>query len=526
MSIFNKIQLKRPKNSAFNLSHDNKLTLEMGKLVPTLCMDVLPGDKFKMGTEAMLRMMPMIAPIMHKVDIYTHYFFVPNRILWKGWEEFISGQVSGPSPKPPVPAAPFIGSGSHAFNDVQRSTLADYLGIPFGFVADDAELRVNALPFAAYQRIWYDYFRDENLQDDELEPSLTNGKQDPSYVDYTLSTLRTRAWEHDYFTSALPFAQKGDAVNIPLSPTGSIDIVNNNTNTPWLVKDTDGYVIPGGDLGADAGGQLTSTLGNKAAHLDPMDTLSGDVDSLELQGTINDLRTAFSLQKWLEKNARAGTRYVELLMAHFGIRSQDSRLQRAEYIGGGKSTMAISEVLQTSETVGSPQGNMAGHGISVQGSNPVSYKVPEHGYIIALMSIRPKTAYFQGLPRHFSRLDRLDYYWPDFAFLGEQEVKNKEVYAIGTTGSSNDETFGYLPRYSEYRYIPSSIHGEMVGTLKYWHMGREFGVRPALSAEFIECNPTKRIFAAVDSTDEIVAHVYHNILAIRPMPKYGSPGSI
>lgn len=533
MSIFNKIQLKRPKRSTFDLSYDVKLSLKMGKLTPVHIQECVPGDTFRMSSEAMFRMMPMIAPIMHKVDIYQHYFFVPNRILWPNWEKFITGgqPIDGSLPVPPAFPTLFGKDREYVFN---ASSLGDYLGLPTGV---QLGAPVSALPFAAYQKVWQEYYRDQNLQSQFVDITLQDGQQDQILQD-ELIKLRDRAWEHDYFTSCLPFAQKGEAVDIPFDLQGDLDVKARSASDPDF-----GYPIirDGLDMGAlgtlETGvipdGQLQVNTGSStdAVYLDPNGSLYIDEDDVRATTTINDLRTAFSLQKWLEKNARGGSRYVESILAHFGIRSQDSRLQRPEYLGGSRSTMAISEVLQTAPPAGedsTPQANMAGHGISVNGGKDFKYTCKEHGYIIGVLSIRPKTAYFQGVPRHFNKFDRTLYYWPDFAFLGEQEVLNKELFFTDDPDYDN-ATFGYIPRYSEYRYNPSRVSGAMRTSLDHWHMARKFDPLnpPTLSEEFIVCDPTKRIFAVEDDLDdEIVGHIFHKIVATRPMPKYGNPGGV
>lgn len=527
-SIFNTISLKRPKHSVFDLSYDNKLSFRMGKLVPTHVQECVPGDKFHMSSEAMFRMMPMLAPIMHKVDIYHHFFFVPNRIIWDGWEKFITGGEDGAIP----PAFPYMKKENL---DVTASSLGDYLGLPLGnYALSGGDSPISAIPFAAYQRIWFEYYRDQNLQEpDQPLPTLTDGEQTAIQTTY-LQSLRDRAWEHDYFTSCLPFAQKGDAVELPIDLTGDLNVIATPPSGPSeypIIRDLAGAPVDG-NLLADVGtGQFQASPAgiDENAYYDPAGTMHVDGEGLTTTTTINDLRTAFSLQKWLEKNARAGSRYVESLLSHFGVRSSDKRLQRPEYLGGSKATMAISEVLQTSSTTeDSPQGAMAGHGIGISAGKDFSYYCEEHGYIIGIISVRPKTAYMQGLPRHWSKFDRTLYFWPDFAHLGEQEVKNQEVlYDFGGLPSPNRGTFGYLPRYSEYRENPSRVAGLMRTDLNFWHLARKFDTLPVLNEEFITCIPDTRIFAVEeDESDNIIAHIFQKIVAKRPMPKYGNPGSI
>lgn len=528
---FDQVAVTAPNYSTFDLSHDHKTSMQMGRLVPVFVAETLPGDSWKIHSEAMFRLMPMIAPIMHKVSVRFEAFYVPNRILWDNWEKFITGGEVGQSVGVP-PAAPYL-----TLNDVEPSSLANYLGLPANNgVVDMSDMQVSALPFAAYQRIWWEYYRDQNLIDPGDDPfMLTDGLQDATNTNNCIP-LRNRAWEHDYFTSCLPTAQKGTAVELPIE-FADIPVkwrIQGNAPGLWrsaatgnLVAGTPDYVGINGLGQADSrsigGGGIT----NAAIQYDPNGTQFVDGDDLATTTTINDLRTAWALQQWLEKNMRAGSRYKEALLAHFNVRSSDARLQRPQYIGGARGTIAVSEVLQTSSTdTETPQANMAGHGISVMGTGGMYYKCEEHGYIMVMVSILPTTAYYHGVPRHFFKFDRMMYAWPDFAQLGEQEVYNKELYYDESDGE-NENVFGYIPRYSEYRYHPSRVSGQMATTLQHWHMGRRFADRPNLNADFIQSNPTKDIFAVTDADeDDIVCQIFSQIIARRPLPVYGIPAPL
>lgn len=484
----------------------------MGELVPTACIECVPGDSFNLGSESMIRFAPMVAPVMHRFNVTHHWFFVPNRLLWNHWEQFITNTLDGELP--------------FAFPTVDvRATwtnggLPDYLGIPDPAQSTGStEERVSALPFAAYQKIFADYYRDQNLQTGATQEflPLTDGLND--IADY--DALRNRAWEHDYFTAALPFAQKGNAVDIPL---GTVELDPDWVDAPESpsFRDVDLTERAGALSQSLTGGANVQVNSAGPTAYDPKGTLNVEAT------TINDLRRAFKLQEWLEKAARAGSRYVENILINFGVRSPDQRLQRPEYITGTKSPIVISEVLNTTGDTGAvdplPQGNMSGHGIGVSGYKNGKYYCQEHGYIMCIMSVLPMPAYQQGIPKHFLKKDDpFQYFWPSFANIGEQEVQNRELYAYTATGS---QTFGYVPRYAEYKYMPSRVAGAFRGNLNFWHAGRIFDAQPALNAAFIEMqnDEVSRIFAVTNGNQEtLYCHVLNKIRAVRPMPKFGTP---
>lgn len=507
-NLFNSIKLNAPKKNVFDLSHDVKMSCDMGFLVPCCVLEAVPGDKFNIGCQSLVRFAPMLAPTMHRFDITIHYFFVPNRIIWDNWEKWIIDPEAATYVHPT-----FSLTGAEA-----GLPLCDYLSIP-SFTHTD-QLKVSGLPFAAYQAIYHEYYRDQNLVP-EFDYKLIDGNNNgrPNFLD-----IRRRAWEHDYFTSALPFAQKGNAVQLPLGTLNDVRVVSNYDDVAGQQEITfPGQTLPGGQ-----------NMVNRIDVNQPNDPNFGSEELLaktsELEigsTTINDLRRAFRLQEWLEKNARAGTRYIESILSHFGVRSSDKRLNRPEYITGVKSPVVISEVLNTTGVqtdLSEPQGNMAGHGIGVVSGRHGSYFCEEHGFIMGVMSIMPKPAYMQGVPKHFLKhQDPFQYYWPSFAHIGEQEILNVELYA-DQAQAARDATFGYTPRYAEYKYQPSRVSGEFRNTLKYWHLSREFATAPGLNKAFIECDPGKRIFAVeLQDEDSLYVHVYNQIKAVRPMPKFGTP---
>lgn len=533
-SIFSDIMVKTPNKNVFDLSHSHKTTLKFGFLVPILIKECLPNDTFSIATNQMVRLLPLVTPTMHDIDVYTHSFFVPYRLLWDNFEDFIRGPRSATDTF--VPSAPRIGSDS-GFNDVLPSSLANYLGLPVGFnpdlTGDVSDFEVSALPFAAYQKIYWDYFRDENLIDPLAEfAKLSDGVQISGSVTDELYKLRKRAWEHDYFTSALPFAQKGKPVPIPVLGTGEVQYIGNNASDrmKWKIPEDNNRSIAHGvnpSTSLDGFQKWDDNFGTDwTANLDPNGNLRAVINNVVT--TIADLRTAEALQQFLEKNARAGNRYFEYTRAIFGQVSPDKRLQRVEYIGGNKSTFNISEVLQTSETTSeSQQGNPAGHAINVSSSSNSTYHCEEHGFIMTLMSVRPRTSYAQGVEKLWRRFDRFDFPLPDFSQIGEQTVKNYELYfnkSMNLLGLEGD--FGYLPRYAEMKSANNRVSGEFLTTFESWVMNRKFGNSPSLNKSFIECTPTNEIFPIdlADMGDYILADTYFNIRKSTTLPRFDVPG--
>lgn len=502
-NIFNTIQLKKPKKNAFDLTHDVKLSANMGQLIPIMITEAVPGDKFTIGGDCLVKFAPMVAPIMHRVDVSLHYFFVPNRILWDNWEKWIVNQKTDGG-----------GLYQHPYIEISKDPgsylpLMDYLGIPdpaqtSGAVSEN----VNAFPFAAYQCVFNEYYRDQNL----ILPIDWKLQDGDNTNNTALTEIRNRAWEHDYFTSCLPWAQKGDAVLIPAN-FDDVQVLRNNTAG-----------APSNTLQAVAGStnQVITNQGTTGPNI-TANELFAETSSMSMNTDINELRRAMRLQEWLEKNARGGTRYIENILSHFGVKSSDARLQRPEYITGVKSPVVISEVLNTTGTAGElPQGNMAGHGVSVSTGKYGSHFCEEHGYIIGIMSVMPRTAYQQGLAKHWLKInDPFQYFWPSFAHIGEQQVENKEVYAFDNNGT---DTFGYVPRYAEYKFENSRVAGEFRTSLDYWHLGRIFSSAPALNESFVTCDPSHRIFAVTDpEVEKLYCQVVNKVMAVRPMPKYGTP---
>lgn len=527
--IFNKVPGNKVNRNVFNLSHERKMSMDMGKLVPFLCQEVVPGDTFRVDSEIMMRFAPMLAPVMHRVNVYTHFFYVPNRLVWNEWEDFITGASD-----PAFPKLQFNAAGNAYPEYFGKGSLPDYFGLPVETFTDDLldkGYNVNALPFRAYHMIYNEWYRDQDLVD-EIEIDKSSGIKATS-TDLAemaqLCTLRQRSWEKDYFTSARPWAQKGDAVNLPLQ--GEADLTFDSTTGRTKAYDSLGNLSSDAPYTSTENGLLYQGDGGATGSLYNLDvTGNTKVDlSTATATTINELRRAFQLQKWLERNARSGSRYTEVLRAHFGVKSSDSRLQRPEYLGGGRQPVSISEVLQTSQdTQDSALGDMAGHGISVGRTNRFKRFFEEHGYVIGIVSVLPRTTYQQGIPKSFLKDDKFDFFWPEFQHIGEQEIKNAELYCPPTEiEGDTDGTFGYTPRYAEYKYQPSTVHGDFRDNLKYWHLGRIFDNMPTLNEDFVNSNPDNRIFNVLDTdVHKLWVNVYNNVKAIRPMAVFGEPGLI
>lgn len=518
MNIFRNTLSARPRLNKFDLSYEHKMSLKFGQLVPTFIQEIIPGDRIKMNAEMMARLNPMLAPLFHRVNMYTHYWFVPNRIIFDKWNDFMTGGEDGEA----VIAAPTLGMNDSNKTRFVKGRLPDYFGFPAVDATDTIvqNVAVNALPFRAYAEIYNEFYRDQNLED-KLVFSKGEGAHTNAEVQ-TLTTVRNRPYEKDYFTSALPWPQRGADVTI------AGDVKYKPVST---IHDQLGGLIDGeGQQGLDY---------NNAGGLD--DSHVGTNGPLQLQNieslgiTIEELRQSSRLQEWLEANARGGSRLTEVILQHFGVISKDSRLQRPEFLGGGRQPLTISEVLQTSRTDQdqTPLGTLAGHGISVGMTNTFKRRFTEHGFVLGITSIIPRTAYQQGVERFFTKPDRLAYYWPKFAQLGEQPILNQEIYYDWLDNSIDEnglkqalQTWAYQSRYAEYKYNKSKISGDFRDTLSYWHLGRIFESMPSLNNDFVKAKSADmdRIFAVTDPTlDKIQLQVYNNVKALRPIPYFNIP---
>jgi len=498
--------------SSFNRSHGYKTTFDAGLLIPFYVDEALPGDTFNLRVNALARLATPIFPIMDNMFMDTFFFAVPYRLLWDNWQRF-NGEQDNPTDSTdfviPTIQAPPAGYAAE--------TLADYMGIPTG--ADD--LIHNAMHMRAYNLIWNEWFRDENLQD-----SIANNKGDGPDLE-TDYRLKRRGKRHDYFISSLPFPQKGDSIDLPLGTRAPISTdadIGNNISVQATQDNDNDHVLTGNQptvlLDAAAGGiasQMYTDLSQATA------------------ATINQLRQAFQIQKMLERDARGGTRYTEIIKAHFGVTSPDSRLQRPEYLGGGSTPVMINPVAQTSETDpsgpdASPQANLAAIGTAQIMGHGFTKSFTEHCILIGMVSVRADLTYQQGLNRMWSRQTRFDYYWPALSHIGEQAVLNKEIFAQGGAGIQDAEVFGYQERFAEYRYKPSLITGKFrslaVDSLDAWHLAQDFQTLPVLDNDFIEENPPVDRIIAVPDQPHFLFDSYIKMRTARPMPLYGVPGLI
>jgi len=502
------------KRSKHSLSNYKLLSCDQGQLVPIGLQEVLPGDSFQHSTSALIRVAPLATPVMHPVRARIHHFFVPHRLVWDDWEKFITGGPDGldASVFPTITTTPGTG--------YSVGSLGDYLGVPPGV----ASLEVSALPFRSYALIFNEFFRDQDLVT-PLTIDTTSGPDTTTNI-----ALQKAAWERDRFTLARATAQKGAAVTLPLGTSAPVLGIGKINQTFEKAGPTTVYESDGTTSSYSSYMEFDSSSANELAAMESQliggtrwPNIRADL-SLATAATISELRTAFALQQYAENRSLYGSRYTDYL-AFLGVKSSDARLQRPEYLGGGVETIQFSEVVQTApgtyDSDEYPLGQLGGHGIGAMKSNKYQRFFEEHGYVISLLSVLPKTIYAQGITKTWNRRTKEDFFQQELQFVGQDEIPYKEVYAAHSTPNG---TFGYIDRYDDYRRAESTIAGEFRTTLDSWHMARIFSSEPALNSTFVTANPTDRIYADTTS-NELQVMVNHKIRARRIVSKVGTPRS-
>lgn len=550
------------RRSTFDRSHSLKTSFNVGDIVPFFLDEVLPGDTFNVDTSKVVRLQTLLTPVMDNIYLDTYFFFVPNRLTWSHWKQFNGENTESawiPQTEYEIPQITAPASGGWSVG-----TVADYLGVPTGV----PNLSVSALPFRAYALVMNEWFRDENLSDPLVVPvddATVAGVNTGTFVtDVARGGLPYKAAKyHDYFTSCLPSPQKGPDVLIPVASAGNYAVVGNGKSlglTDGSLTGLFGYQsVPGGSTLAVNSGSLGSSVGTAVPSSSNLNgsvgvaTVSQLGDDLSKSGliavasgnaaaaTINQLRMAFQIQKLYEKDARGGSRYIEILKSHFGVTSPDARLQRPEYLGGNRVPININQVVQQSATASgeTAQGTVTGMSVTTDTHSDFTKSFTEHGFVIGVMVARYDHTYQQGLERFWSRKDRFDYYWPVFANIGEQAVKNKEIFAQGpgvkdSAGSViDDQVFGYQEAWADYRYKPSRVTGEMrsqyAQSLDVWHLADDYSALPMLSDSWIREDKTNvdRVLAVTSAvSNQLFADIYIKNRTTRPMPMYSIPGLI
>lgn len=541
MSIFSKVSKPKIKTSKFNLSEEAKLSMNIGDLVPILCKETLPGDKFNISTEMLIKFAPLKTPMMHRINAYVHYFYVPIFQVNNQFERFINPKVNTDNSIIPANCSVNKVNSYGKVNSSLKGSLADYLGLPImnsDYMASTS--KISLYPFLCYQHIYNSYYRDQNLEPLTEEggnlkisgapfdiqkwiglSGTISSLESSSVYWQNLFQLRKRAWKKDYFTSALPSPQAGNDVLIPITSGGPVSFT---TDAMSSFANPTGLLVGRNGLSTDPLNLYVNPDGTNHS-------VNAYAEVSNQSASINDLRRAMALQRFKELAERGGTRYSEMVQNFYNAYLPDYWVDRPIFLGGQKTPISVGEVVQTSQTTlgsdGSYQGTRAGIASAYGRTGGVTVECPAHGYIFGILSLRPEATYSQGVERMWTRQSIFDYAFPQFANLGEQEILQKEIYATGDSAADNT-VFGYTPRYAEYKEGHCHIAGEFRDTLKDWHMGREFASSPTLSKQFVQMDQVNYTpFAVTDNkTEHVYVDLYNNILARRPLPYFGTPSII
>lgn len=534
---FSSVEFRKPKRAIFDHSHEKRLTTRLGRLVPIFVKETLPNDTFRVTPEILLRFAPILAPLYARVKIKVYSFFVPTRLLYKDYEAFFGNGRLG-TETPPVPPRVNIGTvlgiGENLLDKGSNADMMRFQPLQDGVSAAWASVNANALPWAACYKAWYDWFRDRNFEDDNTYLPLSSGTLASTAAITEIFRQKFMPWRKDYFTSALTSTQRGTEVLMPMAGQGDVTYktaseVFDNADNPVT---SNAYITTDNDApGFMWVKQTTLGTGGQPGRIENIDEVTFDNSTV----SINDFRTAIALQSWFERQNVAGSKYNETVYAHFGRKTSDGRLQMADYLGGGQMMVRTNEVTTTSYSQDAgdttiPPGNPTGHSVTLGSLGKFTYNCEEHGFVVMYMAVMPEPGYIPGSDRMFyERNTFLDYPWPTFANLGEQPVYDYELFDSAANHVTDKPVFGYQSRYADWKYTPSSSHGDFRYSLNYWHLDRDWVDNPTLGQEFVTMTEAEsqdlqnRIFAVGGDVDPLWCYIYIKCFIKRSLPYFGTP---